>query len=748
MRTSDFFTKRARLALLAVLATSAAIVANPTIAQSSSPADEARPASVERTLTAAQAAAEARVTPAETQSEIVVTARKRDESALDVPIALSVFTTEDLKNSNIKGIQDLQNSVPGLFYQERGAFQTYVSIRGVGGDARNIGLESGVTVAIDGVSSGRSNSFNLDLAQIAQVEVLRGPQGTLFGTNTIGGVINIITKRPSADTAVSADVSYGNYETARTTFAASGGLSETLFIGGSVSSWNSRGYVSNSTTGTYVQGQNRQGGRLQLSWVPTDRLEVYLTADQTRSHRRETLSQCVEPFIGVCSTERPPNRFVITAASRNFNEGDYGGVNGTIDYEVGGGFSLKSITAYREVDTDLASDGDVTTALLAASGPFSEYLKYFTQELRLVSPVENRLRFVGGLFYSEADVTQLRRNEAATINVVDAAIDTQTYAAFLNADLDVSSFLTLNGGVRQNREVKDGRFSQFRSNSAALTYNFPNLDREDDGTSWTGSVKVKFSPDVSSYVTVSRGFKSGGFNTDTLGAAGLTVNNITFLPESVTNYEAGLKSILFDRKLRVNLAVFRLDYEDRQVTQFVDAGAGALPFVTIGNAASSRTEGFEADATLSLPAGWTLTGSFSFLDAKYRSFMNATAAGADFSGNITEQTPRYTGYFGVDNTTEIGNGRLIFHADASHNGKTYFDPANNPQNVQDGYWLVNGRVGYERDLSADGNRLGVFAIVKNATNEDFFLFKRQALGTNQGVYGNPRFYGIQLTFSH
>lgn len=700
-------------------------------------------------------AQDATAAPAKAQSdtvfdEIVVTARKRNESVLDVPIAISVFSADALEKANVKGLQDLQNSVPGLFFQERGAFQTFVSIRGVGGDARNIGLESGVSVAIDGVSTGRSNSFNLDLAEIAQVEVLRGPQGTLFGTNTIGGVINITTKKPGAATEFSGNVSYGNYETVRTTLAASGPLSDTLFVGGSVSSWNSRGYIYNSTTGAYVQGQNRLGGRLQLRWVPTDRLEVYITADKTRSRRQETLSQCVRPFIGACLTDSPPNRFTITAASRNFNGGDFAGVNGTIDYDLGGGFAIKSITAYRESDTDLASDGDATTALLAASGPFVEDLTAFSQELRLISPAGKRFRFVGGLFYNGADVEQLRRQTTTFIAQTEGAIDTKTYAAYLNADFDVTDFLTLNGGVRQNREVKNGRYSQFRSNSTALTYNFPSFRRADEGTSWTGSVKVKFSPNVSSYATVSRGFKSGGYNIDTLGSPGLTVANIIFRPESVTSYEAGLKARLFDRKLSLNLAVFQLDYSDRQVTQFVDPGGGALPFVTIGNAATSRTTGFEADAALTLPAGWKLTGSFSSLDANYRDFRNATAAGADFSRNITEQTPRYTGYFGIDNTTEIGSGggRLVSHADASYNGKTYFDPANNPLNVQGGYWLLNGRFGYERDLSSGGDTFGVFAFVKNAANQDFFLFKRQAVGTNQGVYGSPRFYGIQLTYRH
>ena len=683
--------------------------------------------------------------------EIVVTARKRDESALDVPISLSVFSADTLEKSDVKGLVDLQNSVPGLFFQERGGFQTYVSIRGVGGDARNIGLESGVSVAIDGVSIGRSNSFNMDLAEIAQVEVLRGPQGTLFGTNTIGGIINITTKKPTAETEISAKVSYGNYETVRSTVSASGGLSDTLFVGASVSSWNSRGYIYNANNGSWLQGRNKLGGRVQLRWVPSDRLEVNLTADKTRSRNQETLSQCVEPFTGSCAIEPPANRYVITANARNFNNGDYGGVNGTVDYELGGGFGIKSITAYRQTDTDLASDGDATTVFGTASGPYTENLKYFTQELRIVSPGDKPLRFVGGLFYSNTDVSSYRfilQNTPTNEIAYGGNINTDAYAAYLNADFDVTDFLTLNGGVRFNSESKDGSTFQTRTGRPDLTYNFTDLHRKDNGTSWTGSVKVKFTPDISSYVTVSRGFKSGGFQADLLGSAGLTEDDITFAPETVTNYEAGIKANLFDRKLRVNLSVFQLDYEDRQVLQFIDPGAGQLPFTTVTNAGKSRTRGIEADATLFLPDGWRLTGAFSHLDAKYTRFDNVNSAGDSYTGNFTETTPRYTAYAGIDNTTEVGQGRVIFHADASYNGKTYFDPANNPLNTQDGYWLLNGRIGYERDVSDGGNTFGVFAFVKNATNKDFFLFKRQGLGQNQGVYGNPRFYGIQLTYRH
>lgn len=717
----------ARSALMILLTTSAAAISSPAAAQGDPQAEQASQAG----------------------GDIVVTARKRNESVMDVPIALSVFGAETLEKANVQGLQDLQNSVPGLSYQERGNLQTYVSIRGVGGDSRNIGLESGVSVAIDGVSSGRSNSFNMDLAQIAQVEVLRGPQGTLFGTNTIGGVINITTKKPTDEVQVSANLSYGNFETVRTAVSASGPISDTLFIGGTLGSWNSRGYIYNQTTGSWLQGQNRIGGRLQLRWVPNDDLEVYLTADATRDRRQEALTQIVGPYIGYAASERPKDRYTITAADPNTDDRDMKGATATVDYKFGDGFALKSITAYRDVETRVQSDGDQATVRLSASGPYTDVAKFLTQELRIVTPDDKPLRFVGGLYYSNQDGSSFRHlvGSANVITELDARIKTNTYAAYLNGDYDLTPFLTLNGGVRQNIEVKDGRFSQYRSNSTALTYNFPNLHRKDTGTSWTGSAKFKISPDVSSYFTVSRGFKSGGFNTDTLGSTGLTPAAINFRPESVTNYEAGLKTQLLDRKVRLNFAIFQLDYSDRQVLQYNDPGTGALPFVTVSNAASSRTKGFEFDGTVLLPAGFSISGSFAYLDAKYRNFENATAAGDSYTGNFTERTPKYTGSIALDNTTDVGAGRIVFHADASYNGKTYFDAANNPLNVENGYWLINSRAGYEWGVTP-GNTVGVFAFVQNAANTDYFLLKRQAFGANQGVYGNPRFYGLQLTFKH
>lgn len=705
-------------------------------------------------MTAPSAFAQARQVQAEAPgadaiAEIVVTARKRDESVLDVPIAISVFSAAALEKANVKGLQDLQNTVPGLFYQERGNLQTYVSIRGVGGDARNIGLESGVTIAIDGVSSGRSNSYNMDLAQIAQIEVLRGPQGTLFGTNTIGGVINITTKRPGDSLEGRAEVSYGNFETARSSVAISGPLSDKFFVGAAVSSWNSRGYIYNAMTGSWVQGQNRIGARLQARWLPTDRLEVYVTADKTRDRRAEVLTQIIAPFTGYAATNAPPDRYTITATSPNKDDRDMSGVNASVDYALGDGFALKSISSYRVVKTDVASDGDVSPQLLSASGPYTDDASVFTQELRLVSPSDWKFRFVGGLYYANNDGSSYRYlNSGSFTTTLDAAISTKTYAAYLNADLDVTSFLTFNAGVRRNSEDKDGRFQQIRSNSAALSYNFPRLHRKDSGTSWTGSAKLKFSPQVSAYTTVSRGFKSGGFNTDTLGSAGLTAAGLTFSPEAVTNYEAGLKAVLFDRRVNFNLAVFQLDYTDRQVLQFNDAGGGALPFITVRNAASSRTKGIELDGSAILPHGWTLSGSFSHLDAKYRNFANATAAGASYTGHFTEQTPRYTASVAADNVTPVGAGRALFHVDASYNGRTYFDAANNPLNIQTGYWLLNGRVGFEREFSQARNTLGVFVFGRNLTGEDYFLLKRQAFSANQGQYGAPRTYGVQLTYKY
>lgn len=681
--------------------------------------------------------------------EILVTARKRPERLLDVPASVTAIGEADLGKQNITNVTELSRSVPGIFVQERGALSTSINIRGVGGDTRNIGLESGVAVVIDGVTAGRTNGYNTGLMEIAQVEVLRGPQGTLFGTNTIGGVLNITTVRPSQDFRAKATVEAGNYDLWRFAGAASGRVTDKFMVGFALQRTTRDGYVYNPLRNERYNGIDQIGGRFQAVWQPTDLTNIYLTADATRDRGAVLLVQPIEPYVGTVSAT--PDRYTIFTDQQTSGKRDVEGVSLTIDQELGD-YTLTAISGLRWVDTNIFSDGDVSSRDLIHSGPFTDESRFAMQELRIVSPKAAPLRFVAGLYYQNEVASSHRLaylNGAALPSLIsDARIRTNSYAAYGNVDLDLVRNLSVNAGVRFNRETKAGQLDQFRRGRPDLTFTFADLRRTDDAASWTGSLRYKLTPDVSTYFTVTRGFKSGGFNVDSISVPAVTAAQLNFRPEKLTNYEVGMKAQLFDRRLTVSVAAFQANYKNRQVSQYVGNQVG-VPNIQITNAGSSRTKGVEFEGRLGLLKGMTLSGAFAYFDSVYTDFRNATSAGAVYTGNRTEFTPRYTGNVTLDHTIPVNDTvEFSYTAAAQYQGDTYFDPANNPINFQAGYWLFNVRAGVAFDLPGTTHRASINLWGKNLTKRDYLTLARQSQGVNQGLYGEPRTYGVQfgLTF--
>ncbi|MDB5724753.1 MAG: TonB-dependent receptor, partial [Novosphingobium sp.] len=450
------------------------------------------------------------------------------------------------------------------------------------------------------------------------------------------------------------------------------------------------------------------------------------------------------PYTGFAATNPPANRFEAAMDQRNTDDLNVAGGSATINYSTGG-FTFTSISAYRDVKETIFSDGDNSATDIIHSGPFTDHSRFATQELRIVSPSDKPFRYVAGLFYQNEIATSHRDiyigGSLAGGAVTDARIATDTYAAYANANLDLGSRVTLTGGLRYNIENKDGSYSQVRQTVPTLTFNFPDLARKDRALSWTASARYKPTENISIYGTVSRGFKSGGFNVDLASDARTTPALLNFAPEKLTNYEAGVKARLFDRHLQLSASIFHLDYKDRQVSQFVGSG-GPLPSVYVTNAGASKTDGGEVEATLYLPHNFTLNASYSHLRARYTSFPNATSAGASYSGNVTELTPNNTFSIVADQRIELGSGAITYNAAARYTGKTYFDAANVASNTQDGFWLFDARLGYAFSVGSGKNELEVYVWGKNLSNKDYLVFRRQYNGANQGLYGDPRTYGV------
>lgn len=410
-------------------------------------------------------------------AEVVVTARKRNESQQNVPLSVAAFDSSTLESRGVTTVADMQNLVPGLHYQERGNLQTELTIRGVGGDARNPGIDSGVGMYVDGAYVPRTSGYNSDVTDIAQIEVLRGPQGTLFGKNTIGGVINITTRKPSEEVERSVFASIGNYGAIRTQAVLSGPLSDHVSAKVTAATWNRDGYIENRVRGEKLNDEDRLGGRLQLRYRPSESLDVNLSLDKTRDRRLGVLNQMGSP-AGAAAPYFTGNRFVVDADQRNVDSRDMWGATLGVDYEFSNGMTLTSITAFRDIDILVYSDVDQTPLDLFHSGPFTDDTTMYSQELRLVSSDDSALRYVAGLYYYYQDVGSFREvyiNGSRAI-VIDAGATTRSLAAFANVDYDFTDRLTATVGVRFGEDKKDGTLQQTRAN---LNYDLT-LDRRDE----------------------------------------------------------------------------------------------------------------------------------------------------------------------------------------------------------------------------------------------------------------------------
>lgn len=672
--------------------------------------------------------------------EIVVTARYREESLQEVPIAITTVSGDQLERVTAVSLKDIRFLVPSLHYQDRSALQTELTIRGVGGDARNIGLESGVGLYIDGVYAGRTAAYNLDLADVAQIEVLRGPQGTLYGKNTTGGAINITTKKPTEELSAFATASYGNYDAVRFKGTISGAISDKVYGKLVVATWDRDGYLKNLFNGQKLQSEQRRAALAQLRFVPSDNFEVVLSGDVTFDDQDTILNQLGSP-AGFGAPYFSTDRFVVNTDQANSTERDMYGASLSATYSLDSGHTLTSITSYRDLEITVFSDIDQTPLDIFRSGPFTDNSEQITQELRLASPGDQFLDYVAGIYYYRQDANATRNiyQNGGPIFFTDGPVDTRSFAGFINATANFTDKLSLNGGVRVTYEKKEGSYIQV-SPVGVLNKDIPELRVSVTEPSWSASLNYRWTDSVSTYVSASNGFKSGGFNVDPLATpAPLTADEITFLPEFVTTYEFGFKSEFLEGKARLSGAVFYTDYKDRQVPQF--EFVGGVPTVITRNAGEAEVKGFEVEFA-AVPSDWfQFYGGISYLDGEYTKFAGATTGGADYTGNVTEKTPKWNVNLGAELRAPVGSSELVVAPQFAYLGETFLQPDNGPFNVEDGFIVFNVRAGVEFNDGA----YGLYFWGKNLTDSVYKEFARQFGGSDQVLYGEPRTYGVEIS---
>ncbi|MFY0400858.1 TonB-dependent receptor [Brevundimonas naejangsanensis] len=555
-------------------------------------------------------------------ADIVVTAQRREQRLQDVPLAVSAFSMESLEDGKVESLLNLDGKVPNVVLAPVGAypFASAFYIRGLGYADVESSFEPSVGVELDGVYLSRNVGAVQDFFDIGGVTILRGPQGTLYGRNTIGGVVSVQSRRPSFDFGARAQATFGSNGRQELRAGVEGALVEDQLAGKfSFLTKTYDGYIKNYD-GRDMGAQDVTSMRGALLWTPTASFDATLIVDYTKdkgtgtAFENASLPSMVLPGFGEpADTDGDP--FLSHVGDDIFSDLEALGVTLNANWDLGP-VKLTSITGYRKTDTEVLSDFDGTPT------PFmtvhrDETHDQFSQELRLASNTDGPLTYVVGAYYmtQEYDIATGQFGTVFGSPTAGSTIYTQqkadSWAVFGQADYEVLPGLTVTAGGRYSKEEKTFTTQPlFYPNAETFEASF------DDFSPKVG-VSYKWSDTLMTYAQYSRGFRAGGFN----GRAGSFLAVGPYDSETVDSYEVGVKSDLFDHRLRLNAAIFTSDYQDMQqsVQQLIP---GTLINQTlVSNVGAATISGFEAEATALLTDVFTISASVGYLDASYDEFM-------------------------------------------------------------------------------------------------------------------------------
>ena len=688
--------------------------------------------------------------------DIVVTARRRAESVIDVPIAMSVVTGEQLTRTGAVDITALQDKTPNLTLQiARGSNSTLIAFsRGVGQQDPLWGFEPGVGLYLDDVYVARPQGAVLDIFDVERVEVLRGPQGTLYGRNTIGGAIKYVTKRLGNDYAATARASYGSYNQFDLVGQVTVPIGDTLAIGGAIARYKRDGYGTNLTTGADQYDKDVLAARVSAEWTPTDAIFVRVAGDRTldRSNPRHGTR-----LVGNGNDPRyapTGNVYDTRAGIGDRNRVVAQGLSLTGEFQLSDLLTFKSISAYREGATNTVIDFD-NTALPTLDVP-AEYDDWqFTQELQLLVQGE-RVQGVVGLYYLNADASGAFDTVVGGLNLTTLTsgdVKTKSYAAFGDVSFDVTDRLKVSAGLRYTKDDKTGtvfrrNYTGIRSPRFGNANAVPGLVRTDYTNDrgfdqFTPRVSIAYEPrkDLNLYASWGRGFKSGGF--DMRGDAVFTPTTVNgYEPEKITSYEVGMKGAFLDRTLFLNMAGYYSRYTDQQVTiQVPNVAGGIASFVD--NAGKADIYGLEIEGRMVPSRNFSAQVSFGYTNADYKEFLTFIGGGTTpvdvADQRVFQNTPEFTAAASFTASTDVAGGSLSVTPEVTLRSDYALFEIPTPALDQDGYALVNASANW---ISGDGRyRLGM--ALRNLTDQRYrvggYNFPGALFGNSIiGYYGPPR----------
>ena len=641
---------------------------------------------------------------------ITVTANKQEENIQEVPMGVTAFDGFDIEDKNINSVVELAYFVPNLMLVNQGLSGAKVpSLRGVAADLATYSVSTGMF--IDGVPILSYAGFNDPLLDIERVEVLRGPQGTLYGKNAEVGVINIITRQPDNTFRGKIFVDGGEDEKREAAFTLDGPIFKDKFFFGLIGQYYSKdGFITNVNTGNSVNDEEHWFGKGKLRWEPTDFLNIQLLISHLNydnAGSKMGLSQYGASVFGLS----PSGSYSVASDEKGEDISSSTAQALKVTYNLPGDMELTSITTHRIYEDALTQDYDFNPIEFMHTTTDNEYKKV-SQELRLASS-NDKMQWIAGFYYDKDDDSYSTITSSiipAMTSVINRNIDAETYAVFGQLRYMIISGLGVTGGLRYEKQER------------SMVNHITDISYEGSWDDLAPKITLDyaFTPDILVYTTVAKGFRSGGFN--------FSANDPDYMEydsEELWSYEVGIKTQLLDNRLLLNGAIFYMDIDNMQVAEWPTP---TISYIT--NSAKAHSYGVELEMQMRLTSQFTLTGNFGYSQSEFDDFKDSKG---DYANNKAAFAPQYTFSIGGQYRTDKG---LYAGVDLVGYGKMYLDTAN--EYPRDAYQLVNAKVGYEAE------NWDIYLYGKNIFDKDYSY--HGYAGGYYILYSAPREIGIKLTY--
>jgi iron complex outermembrane recepter protein len=696
--------------------------------------------------------------------EIVVTAQRRSQNQQDVPISITTVSSDVVGKSGVTNTETLSTLVPALQFSRQSSLGGAPFIRGVGTSAVPIGVEAAVSTYVDDVYLGSPLSTLMMFNNVDHIEVLKGPQGTLFGRNATGGVVSVQTRKPSQTPAYEATVGYGSYQTTDLNLYLNQPISRTFAI--NIAATRHRradGYGLDVSTGQEVYKENTSGVRGEALWIPEDGTSVLFIGDY--AHYNGDNGQNVTILPGTISSTGTgfPGFYRTTGVPLEYAISSQYGLSLKIEHDFNI-MRLVSITAYRSDKNYNHLDTDGGPAV-SADVVSNQGTQTFSHELRLLSPADSRLQWIGGMIYYHSRAHYGPTTNAGTAYIAQGGSNTvfatqwlNSFGAFGEVNFDIFDKTRLTAGVRYT--VDNYKLANDRKNAFGVSLPLLPLHLEDTFSKLTYRFVLDhhFDRDIMAYASVSRGFKSGGYNvqTPTLTVGSVTTVAPPITPEVLDAYEVGAKMELFDRKLRINPSLFLYKYKNMQVSSIQYIA------ITILNAARAEVKGLDLDFEALPIKRLKFSGGIGLLDSQFTSFPNGPlyvpkpavctpvphttgpltggniACSADLTGNRTTRAPKFTATLNATYGVPTDIGLFEISGSFYHNSGFFWESDN--RFAQPSYNLVGATLAW---TSPDQHyRASVWG--KNLGNTYYYNFISEGTFKDSGNPALPRTFGASF----